>query len=207
MIVHPHAPIRPSDAELSNIATLDAIYAARPIVEELSRETDRTVGLTVWGNLGPTLIWWCESSQPLETQLRCGLVVSMLGSASGAVFCAFASREVTTPFIERENAEAVKGGKKPRFGTRDQFERWRDEVQLTRLGSMINSATPGIHDALVTAFSAPVFDSHGEIVLAIVMMGPGDSFHAKDPAVSRLQETADALSARLGHVVGPAVPR
>lgn len=206
MIVHPHAPVPSSGAEHSNIATLNAIHAARPMIEELGRETDKTVGLSVWGNLGPTMIWWCESSHPLETNLRCGLVVSMLGSSTGAVFSAFASREVTGPFIEAEFEAAAKGERPSRFKTRDELSTWLAGVRDSRLGSVINAVSPGINERGISAFSAPVFDAHGEIVLAISMMGDGATLHASDPAITRLKETAAQLSSRLGYHMSEKIP-
>lgn len=202
MIVHPHAPNAPSDVEQSNIATLNAIHAARPLIEELGRETDKTVGLAVWGNMGPTMIWWHEASRPLETRLRCGLVVSMLNSSSGAVFAAFASREVTGPLIEAEFEAAAKAKEPQRFKTRSDFNAWLDQVRDSQLGSVINAVSSGINERGISAFSAPVFDARGAIVLAISMMGDGETFHADDPAILRLKETAGQLSSRLGYRQG-----
>jgi flavin reductase (DIM6/NTAB) family NADH-FMN oxidoreductase RutF/DNA-binding IclR family transcriptional regulator len=207
MIVHPHEPVNPTgESEHSNIATLHAIHAARPVVDELGRETDKTVGLSVWGNFGPTLIWWRECSQPLETRLRCGLVVPLLDSSTGAVFAAFASREVTGPFVEAELAQAGQDATAHRFSTRGELNDYLDRVRASRLGSVINAMQPGINDRGISAFSAPVFDAHGEIVLAIAMMGDAASFHADDPAIQRMCEVAAQLSARLGYREGAQSP-
>jgi len=200
MIVHPHEPVSlAGESEHSNIAALHAIHAARPLVDELGRETDKTVGLSVWGNFGPTMIWWRESSHPLETRLRCGLVVPLLDSSTGAVFAAFASREVTGPLIEAELAQAGQDGAAHRFTTRAELNNYLDRVRTTRLGCVIDAVQPGINERGISAFSAPVFDARGEIVLAIAMMGDAATFHADDPAIRRLCEVAAQLSSRLGY--------
>jgi len=198
MTVHPHAPLLTPDTDGSNVATLNAVHAARPLIEELGRECDRTVGLSVWGNQGATMIWWWEGSRPLQTRLRCGLVVPLLESATGSVFCAFASRDVTAPFIDAELAASARRGERLRFTTRAAFEDWLEQVRQDRLGYAQDVITPGINDRAITSYAAPVFDARGEIVLALAMMGDSEHFRAGDPGIQRLRETAASLSARLG---------
>lgn len=199
MIVHPHEPFSAQDAiDQENIAELVAIYAARPVIEELGREADKTVGLSVWGNLGPTIIWWRESSRPLKTRVRCGLVVSLLNSSSGAVFAAYAPREVTGPLLEAELTSQAQDPA-PRFRTRKDVDDYLNEVRAHGLGSIINVVSPGINERGHSAFSAPVFDAKGSIVLALAMIGDAEEFHADDPAIEKLRAAAAGLSARLGY--------
>jgi flavin reductase (DIM6/NTAB) family NADH-FMN oxidoreductase RutF/DNA-binding IclR family transcriptional regulator len=199
MIVHPHAPAAYfGGVEQENIATLNAIHAARPLLEELGHETDRTVGLAVWGNLGPTIVWWWESSRALEMRMRCGLVVSLLNSSVGAVFAAYAPRNVTGPLLEAELARQEPGVAQ-RFKTHADVEAYLEGVRSCRLGSIVDVVVPGVNDHAHTAFSAPVFDEKGAIVLALVMVGEAREFGAGDPAIERLSAAAEALSARLGY--------
>src|SRR5206468_1662069 len=149
----PHEPVSAAgDVAQENIAALNAVHAARPVLEELGRETDKTVGMTVWGNLGPTVIWWCEGSRPLQTRVRSGLVVSLLNSSSGALFAAFAPREVTGPLLEAELAQQKPG--EERFKTRGDLEGWLDRVRADRLGAIFNVVNPGINERGHTAFAA-----------------------------------------------------
>jgi flavin reductase (DIM6/NTAB) family NADH-FMN oxidoreductase RutF/DNA-binding IclR family transcriptional regulator len=199
MIVHPHDPLAaPDGIDQENVADLHAIHAARPVIEELGRETDRTVGLAVWGNQGPTLIWWRESSKPLHFRVRFGLVVSLLKSSSGAVFAAYAPREVTSPLLEAELAAQSREAE-PRFRTRRELDRYLDEVRARGLSSISNVITPGINESANNAFSAPVFDAKGAIVLALTMIGDAREFGADDPAIEKLRSTAARLSKRLGY--------
>jgi len=198
MVVHPHEPVpEGGDVAQENIAALKAVHAARPVLEELGRETDKAVGLTVWGNLGPTVIWWCEGSRPLQTRVRCGLVVSLLNSSTGALFAAFAPREVTGPMLEAELTRQEPG--EQRFKTRGDVEAYLDRVRSERLGAIFNVVNPGINERGHTAFAAPVFDASGAIVLALAMIGDAEEFRAGDPAIQKLRSAADALSARLGY--------
>jgi len=198
MIVHPHEPVSAQDGiDQENIAALQAVHAARPAVEELGRETDRTVGLSVWGNLGPTMIWWRESSRPLKTRVRVGLVVSLLGSSTGAVFAAYAPREVTGPLLEAEVA-ALAARPDPRFATRADVEDYLEGVRQRGLGQIIDVISEGINERGHSAFSAPVFDANGSIVLALAMIGDAEEFGPDDPAIAKLRAAAESLSLRLG---------
>ncbi|GAA4344080.1 hypothetical protein GCM10023165_26980 [Variovorax defluvii] len=201
-VVHAHEPVAPGEVDQPNVATLSAIHAARPLTDELGRETDRTVGISVWGNLGPTMIWWREASKPLRTSVRCGLVVSLLGSSTGALFAAYAPREVTGPLLDHEldQQKRCEGREDARrFRTRDDVENYLREVRARGLGTIANAMTPGVNEHPVTAVAAPVFDAKGDIVLAIAMLGDTKEFRVDDCAVERLRAVAAGLSLRLGY--------
>lgn len=198
MVVHPHEPVQIGGEDEANVAALSAIHAARPLIDELGRETDRTVGMAVWGNLGPTMMWWRESSRPLRVRVRCGLVVSLLGSSTGALFAAFAPREITGPLIDAE-LEQQEPGEHRRFRTRDDVEKYLREVRSRGIGCVTNAMTPGVNEHPVNSVAAPVFDANGAIVLALAMIGHAQDFNADDPAVERLRAVAAGLSLRLGY--------
>ncbi len=197
MVVHPYDNARNVGAGSSNVASLNAVHLARPCLEDLNRETDKTVGLGVWGNFGPTLIWWIEASQPLDVRLRCGMVLPLLGSATGKVFAAFSPADITAPYLEAEIAAAQRSETTP-FTSRHVVDAHLAEVRETRLGVIADAIMTDINERGVNAFSAPVFDASGAIVLALTMMGDATSFNASDPAVARLSAAARRLSARLG---------
>ena len=196
MVVHPHAPN--ADLGSGNVATLNAVQLARPCLEELNRETDKTVGLGVWGNLGPTLIWWVEARQPLDVRLRCGMVLPLLGSATGKVFAAFSAPQLTARYLDAEIA-AVQHIPDAPFNTRAAVEEHLALVRERRLGAIDDAIMTDINDLGVNAVSAPVFDASGSIVLALTMMGAAVCFTPDDPAVARLSDAARRLSVRLGY--------
>lgn len=199
MVVHPHdANELNADVGSGNVATLNAIHLARPVLEALNRETDKTVGLGVWGNLGPTLIWWIESSRPLTMHLRCGMVLPLLGSATGKVFAAFSPPALVRPYIEAELAAAQPGGDTA-FASRAAVDAHLALVRERRLGSIRGAFMPDINETAVHGDSAPVFDAAGKIVLALTMIRDAAGFDANDPAIERLSDAARRLSARLGY--------
>lgn len=197
LVVHPYDNAKNASSGSANVASLNAVHLARPCLEDLNRETDKTVGLGVWGNLGPTLIWWIEAKQPLEVRLRCGMVLPLLGSATGKVFAAFLAPEVTAPYLDAEIAAARRSANSP-FTSRAAVDAHLDQVRERRLGAISDAIMSNINERGVNGYSVPVFDASGTIVLALTMMGDSASFHEHDPAVALLSETAKRLSARLG---------
>ena len=195
MVVHPYDT--GSSVGSSHVATLNAVHLARPCLEDLNRETDRTVGLGVWGNQGPTLIWWIEAKRALDVRLRCGMVLPLLGSATGKVFAAFSSPALTGPYLAAEIAALQHLPGHP-LATPEAVEQHLAQVRERRLGVINDAIIADVNERGVSGVSAPVFDASGAIVLALTMMGDGAEFNENDPAVARLGEAARKLSARLG---------
>ena len=194
MVVHPYDHSGNGDV---NVASLNAVHLARPCLEELNRETDKTVGLGVWGNQGPTLIWWIEARKALDVRLRCGMVIPLLGSSTGKVFAAFSSPQLTKRYLDAEIAAMQHQHGAP-FTTREAVDAHLAQVRERQLGSIYNAIIADVNEQGVNAVSAPVFDASGSIVLALTMMGDAD-FNAHDPAVARLSDAARRLSIRLGY--------
>ena len=198
MVVHPYDNAMNTDLGSGNVATLNAVHLARPCLEELNKETDKTVGLGVWGNLGPTLIWWIEARKPLDLRLRCGMVIPLLGSATGKVFAAFSAPELTAPFIEAELAAAQRKATVP-FISRQAVDEHLAQVRERKLGFIEDAVITDVNERGVNGVSAPVFDASGKIVLALTMMGERDELMQDDPAIARLGDAARRLSVRLGY--------
>ena len=197
MVVHPYDNGADTGEGSGNVATLNAVHLARPILEDLNRETDQTVGLGVWGNLGPTLIWWIEARKALHVRLRCGMVLPLLGSSTGKVFAAFSEPQLTARYLDAEIA-AVQHLPDSPFKTREAVDEHLAVVREQRLASIYDAIILNVNDLGVNAVSVPVFDAAGLIVLALTMMGDA-SFNEHDLAVTKLRDAARRLSTRLGH--------
>ena len=197
MVVHPYDNSPGKDVGSGHVATLNAIHLARPCLEDLNRETDKTVGLGVWGNFGPTLIWWIEAKKPLDVRWRCGMVLPLLGSATGKVFAAYSNRSLTQPYLDAEITAAQKTGSSE-FINPFQVDQHLEQVRQARIGDVQNAIMADINEKGVNGYSVPVFDASGTIVLALTMMGDSDAFPKDDPALQALKEAANRLSARLG---------
>jgi len=203
LVAQPH-DIGPAPADsTANIARLTAVRLATRAVVDLSDELDETLGLGVWGNMGPTIVRWEESSQPISEHLRTGLVLPVLASATGLAFAAWLPRETTAPFIDVELAQ---GAAAEFFSDAGRLYQRLDQIRadgIVRLAS--TDAFASVYGTTISALSVPVFDQSGAMVLALTAIGTVDRLDVGDSGrlVTRLRECAATLSRRLG-ATGPA---
>lgn len=201
MVIHPHDLGAFSvDLGLANPARVNAVKIATPVLEELGSRLDKTVGLAVWGNCGPTMIHWEEATTPLAVRLRTGLVLPLLTSATGLAFATYLPRSITGSFIEAELGAAMGSSQPEGPSTPLEFDASIADVRAHGMARIVANVVPDVNEIGVNAFSAPVFDQDGVIVFAITVMGHADSFACDwdDPVVAVLRETTARLSRRLG---------
>jgi len=184
------------DIGLSSLEHLRAVRVATPVVVELAATLQETVALAVWGNMGPTVIRWEESPRPVSANLRTGVVLPVLSSATGLAFAAHLPRELTQDLIEREMRTAGAG----QVGSVE-LDAMLDAQRATGLGRVAGvDRFSDMYESAITALSAPVFARDAVMVLAITVVGPGDRLDAdpNGPIGRALRRTAAALSSTLG---------
>jgi DNA-binding IclR family transcriptional regulator len=161
---------------------------------ELSRVTDETVALSVWGEHGPTIISWYDSSNVVICNLSVGSVLPLLRTATGRVFLAFLPRGVTQPLIDRELAADARVA---RIGIKSEadIDRAVAQVRRRRLGVTRGDFLPGL-----SAVAAPIFDSQGRLVASLAMLGIQGRLENLEPSspVAQLKKTAETVSRKLG---------
>lgn len=145
---------------LAAIRRIDIVQLADHTLEELRDGLDEAVSLSVWGNHGPTIVHWKESSRTFSVKVRLGSVTPLLSSAGGRIFAAYLPRAVTAPFIKAELEDETT---ERRTGIRsladaDAVIRKIDELGMATAASMLEPGIAGI--------AAPIFNSGG---LAAVM--------------------------------------
>lgn len=184
------------DIGVSSLDHLRAIRAATPVVVDLAARLQHTVALATWGNMGPTVIRWEESTNPVSVNLRTGVVLPILTSATGLAFAAHLPRALTQDLIDRERQD----GKGLPLGEAA-LEALFAAQRASGLGCVADvNRFPDMYESAITALSAPVFARDGLMVLAITVVGHGGSLDA-DPngSIGRmLRDTAASLSANLG---------
>jgi DNA-binding IclR family transcriptional regulator len=148
---------------LARLARVDGVKLARIALAELRDALDITVGIAVWGNQGPTVVHWMESSHPAKASLKLGDVMPMLSSATGLLFAAWLPRSKTAPMIERElgSAQHYSWGTTPR--SIEALEATLAEVREHGAARVEGMLLPTIH-----AFCTPVFDASGELALGLI---------------------------------------
>ncbi|BBU26409.1 IclR family transcriptional regulator [Burkholderia sp. THE68] len=176
---------------LARLARVDGVRLARIALAQMRDRLDQTVGIAVWGNQGPTVVHWMESSHPAKASLKLGDVMPLLTSATGLLFAAYLPRSKTQPMLERE----LIAMKRTMADVEPLFAEVREHGAARVEGMLL----PTIH-----AFCTPVFDSTGELALGLIALGHEGTFDTRwgGEIDSALRECARELSYELGYKAG-----
>ena len=210
LVAQPHdiGPDRPAAG--ANIARLKAVRLATRALAELSETLDETLGLGVWGNRGPTMVRWEASSQPIGENLRTGLVLPVLTSATGLAFAAWLPGELTRPLIDAELAQAVAGAPADvAERLAQQLAEQLAQIRATGIVRLVGTdAFADLYGTRISALSVPVFDPAGAMVLALTAIGEAQRLDIADAGrlVTSLRQCAATLTQRLGSLPAPASP-
>ncbi|WP_313819221.1 IclR family transcriptional regulator [Cupriavidus sp.] len=191
---------------LAGLNRLDPVRKARPLLSQLRDEIDQTAGIAVWGNHGPTIVHWEESSHPVSVSLRLGDVMPMLNSATGRLYGAYLSRRQTLPLIEREFATRGATPLPDMPASLADYDAICAEVRAQGAARTRGGVLPGIN-----AISLPVFDANGHLSMALIVLGAQSVFDAEwgGSVDRRVRDIARQISLELGylgasHAAGPA---
>lgn len=178
------------------------LESVQRVIQELPHLAEdiggHTLCLAVWGNHGPTAIHWEPSSQPVSNQLRLGLVMPITQSATGRAFAAFLPAEMTKSLIAEELRQYREEGENEAA----QLERFQQELNDTRQRGIAQAARPQpspLHQLTVNAFSAPIFDADGQMIMALSITSPATRLSADSEGdiPKTLKAIADGLSNQL----------
>jgi DNA-binding IclR family transcriptional regulator len=185
---------------LARLARVDGVKLARIALAELRDQLDLTVGIAVWGNQGPTVVHWMESSHPAKASLKLGDVMPLLGSATGLLFAAYLPASKTASMIERELADSRRSSQTVGPRTSEEVERVLEEVRAHQAARV-----EGVLLATIHAFCMPVFDSTGDLALGLIALGHEGAFDIRwDGEVdTALRGCARKLSYELGYSPAP----
>jgi DNA-binding IclR family transcriptional regulator len=165
---------------LISLQQVDPLRLATARLPALAAELGQTVGITVWGEQGPTVVRTEEAPSPVHVTMRHGAVMSLRGTASGRLFAAHLPRAV----VKAAGAAFDKA-----------FEAELAAIRSAGLSHAVDSAVPG-----VSGLAAPVFDSSGALVLALTAIGATASFdtRARGAPAQALKRCAAELTRQLG---------
>jgi DNA-binding IclR family transcriptional regulator len=173
---------------------LDPVNEALAEAGQLAATLGQAVAIAVWGNHGPTIVYFHESSDPIHVNMRTGTVMSLVDSATGRAFAAFLQPKLSEK-LAKEEIRRVAGSASAAREIEREFENALVEIRRRGLSRALGKPMPGIN-----AMCAPVFDHAGNIVLVITALGPAGGFDAAwDGVIAReVRECADRVSRRLG---------
>ncbi|MEP5761757.1 MAG: IclR family transcriptional regulator [Litoreibacter sp.] len=169
---------------LSAMRKIEPIELAAQTARELRNETGEAIFISVWGSFGPTIVRYYEGFQPVTVEVRAGLVLPLLTSATGKVFLAWSNPSAFEEPLRRETAKQA------------DVDRIIKETQKAGVGGVDGDLLPRI-----ASVSAPVFDRDKRLALAITMLGwSGDFDPSLDGDKARtVKQAADNLSHQLGY--------
>ncbi|MEK6350987.1 MAG: IclR family transcriptional regulator [Burkholderia sp.] len=185
---------------LARLARVDGVKLARVALSALRDERDLTVGIAVWGNQGPTVVHWMESSHPAKASLKLGDVMPLLGSATGLLFAAYLPRSKTGAMMERELTDARRAAHRDAPRTMAEVDALLAEVRAHQAARVQGVLLPTIH-----AFCMPVFDSLGELSLGLIALGHEGVFDVSwgGEIDLALRDCAQKLSYEIGYSATP----
>jgi DNA-binding IclR family transcriptional regulator len=175
------------DFGLAALRQLDVLKFGGEALADLRAAIDETVLLAVWGNKGPVVARWEESSHPVATNVRAGWVMPLVNSATGRCFAAYQPDSLTAPLLEAE------------FQLRPD-ERQRYPARLEEIRAHGLSRVEGDLLRGVASVAAPAFNHAGAVVAVIAALGPQGAFDVAWDGrnAAAVKQAAARLSARLG---------
>lgn len=180
---------------LSRLQRIDPVKEASQLIENLASETNQSVAIAVWGNLGPTIVRLEEPIEPLHVNLRTGTVMSLANTATGRLFAAYMPAKMVERLLGDELSRFGHGNDAAAPMSRQTLEALLAETRKHGLSRTRGQPIPGI-DALC----APVFDADGHIALGILAMGPSATFDSNwnGTVAKALKHCAAEVSKRIG---------
>lgn len=177
---------------LSALGSVDVLKLGAETIADLRSAIDETVLLAVWGNKGPVVARWEESSRPVASNVRAGWVMPLANSATGRLFAAYLPQSLTAPILKEEFARMPEA--KQGYAAR------LEEIRSRGLSRVQGDLLRGI-----ASVAAPVFGHDGAIVAVIAALGPQGAFEVAwdGDIATAVKRAARTLSARLGYRKSP----
>lgn len=177
---------------LSALARHDFVNRASDALPDLRDETGLTALLSVWGNLGATVIRWERAASPMVTSMGLGTTLPLLNSATGRAFLAWAPPAPLRAIREAELDHArANPARAPGFRATDRDV--EELIALTRsrgFASVDGRFIPGL-----LAIAAPILDWQGEAQAVITLIGTDPAIIRPDSAsVAQLRAFCQQLS-------------
>ena len=151
----------------ASLGRRSVLPVALPEMRLLRDQLNETVSLLVWGPMGPTVLHYEESDQPVRLNTSVGSLLPILTSASGQIFGAFLPRGKTAKQIAAELSALRRRG---RAGVaridRAEVEKIFDEARKHGMTRGDGTVLP-----TVGALGVPIFDMAGELVAGMVVIG------------------------------------
>ncbi len=149
------------------INRLDIMRIGAPLLVGLRNVLQQTVFLGVWGNEGPTVLYWLDVPRPVSVIIRPGSILPLLTSALGLICAAYLPPDLTKKRIAKEIAEHKRSGLD--FAVKSEAEAARKLADVRARGfSLVRGDLIGGIDAM----AVPVLDFKNDLVAVLAAVGP-----------------------------------
>lgn len=167
---------------LSALKRLEPVERAVQAARAFRDATGEATFIALWGSHGATIIRYFEGFKPVTVEIRAGLTMPLVGSATGHVFLTWMNEQATAKFLPQGSDTDISDIK---AATRD-----------AGLGHVHGTLLPRI-----SSLSAPVFDRDGRLAFSMTTLGWIDAFDdALDGSVAnQLRDASKSLSRALGY--------
>lgn len=167
---------------LSALRRLEPVECAVQAARTFRDTHGHATFVSLWGSHGATIIRYFEGFQPLTVEIRAGLTMPLINSATGHVFLTWLGDGITSTLIPDHN----------------------DIDTETIRSSTLAAGLGHVHGALlprISALSVPVFDADGHLAFSITTLGWIETFDdgLDGMLANSLREAGANLSATLGH--------
>ncbi len=171
---------------LISLQQVDPLRLATERLPALAQALGQTVGITVWGERGATVVRTEEAPSAVHVSMRHGAVMSLAGTASGRLFAAH---------LPRAGVRAAWRAETGRASWDAAFEAELAAIRAAGVSHVVDKAVAG-----VSGLAAPVFDATGQLVLALTAIGATAGFDVRPQGVAAraLKRCAESLTAQLG---------
>lgn len=167
---------------LAALRRLEPVERAVQAARAFRDETGEATFIALWGSHGATIIRYFEGFQPVTVEIRTGLTMPLIGSATGHVFLTWLNEQATEEYVPSELLE--------------QATTIKAQTKSTGLGHVHGELLPRI-----SALSAPVFDRDGRLAFSMSTLGWVEVFDdSLDGTIAnRLRKASRELSIALGY--------
>jgi len=149
------------------INRLDIMRIGAPLLVDLRNVLQQTVFLGVWGNEGPTVLYWLDVPRPVSVIIRPGSILPLLTSALGLVCAAYLPPDLTKRRIAKEIAEHKRSGLDFAVKSQAQAARKLADVRARGFSLVRGDLIRGID-----AMAVPVLDFKKDLVAVLAAVGP-----------------------------------
>jgi len=149
------------------INRLDIMRIGAPLLVDLRNVLQQTVFLGVWGNEGPTVLYWLDVPRPVSVIIRPGSILPLLTSALGLVCAAYLPPDLTKRRIAKEIAEHKRSALDFPVKSEAEAARMLADVRARGFSLVRGDLIRGID-----AMAVPVLDFKKDLVAVLAAVGP-----------------------------------